>query len=955
MRRTSGRSHRRDGAKFSGLFPVVMNWADVPGQNFDGQTRKVGVFADHPEGIDRIEFYVDGALAAVVRQETLNTETAGFVPSTTIVYPGTTGYWFDCVPSTTTGVEQLVEAFGYAKKGRGRTTALCGIPDGYPKGQTGVADPQRGWTFTSKITRPVDVHVNSQSDLDAWRPNAQNGQRVYFDSPGLYDICFVNRLGVPTLNNNVYVEFIATVGEVEIGSRSRTNLLDLGNRVLRLTAGSTSATQLSTFLNGAFVHGQDITRTAAFWGRTNFAPIEGIGQAFLDDPTSESTLNPHGVWFTKGTLVRSTYPATTAVTLTQAALQTTPADRTGTITSGGNTITGISTTGLSVGLMVIGTGISSVTRQNGLSITAIDTVANTVTLSGTATTGGTYTFSFGVLSFFRGGQMDAGIFALKTQGIRWRTDTYDTYTAIGGQAYLWFDKCSFEEFSDLVPEIWNGVEIPKVVQTQRISNVYFTNHYANFAGFGVNSALLARNLFQGNVYDFHQGCRVVKDSIIFGQNTAGGPLVQSLHHADVAQIFNGVSGIFFDNVVSWEPLEDTQFIFVCQDVSVPGEGMNSGCFRNMRIMTASPLGQPAFSQLQGPLRGVMLKNCYLGSATRFTDTPFIYSASRGATVLRTTAGSKTAAQIGLTGVIFGQTPFGNQYASSGVASRAASGMNPQPNFLDWDTFVITAPNATTLTLDRPATATTPAARTGDVTANSAIVTNIDTTGLTAGLMLLGTGVSRTDATTIAGITYAATPLGIPIKSIDSPTQLTLTFPATITGAGVTLNFGLYVNLLGDVRGRMARYNRFYIENYISADNVVASVGGITKAYANKTYGWMGKQNALVTDVPIPAGAAAPVCFNKPTIAIKGGRAIAVGEYLKVFLRLNTDWDQTIGKAPAVTAYKWYRDGVAIPGALAAVYQLVASDTGHTFECDVIAYNGYGQITTVRSQPYAVSF
>jgi hypothetical protein len=64
--------------------------------------------------------------------------------------------------------------------------------------------------------------------------------------------------------------------------------------------------------------------------------------------------------------------------------------------------------------------------------------------------------------------------------------------------------------------------------------------------------------------------------------------------------------------------------------------------------------------------------------------------------------------------------------------------------------------------------------TGDVTQNSAVVTNIpSTTGLSSYYMLAGTGINQD--------TY--------IQSVDSSTQVTLTQAASASGTGVTLNFG----------------------------------------------------------------------------------------------------------------------------------------------------------------------
>lgn len=63
--------------------------------------------------------------------------------------------------------------------------------------------------------------------------------------------------------------------------------------------------------------------------------------------------------------------------------------------------------------------------------------------------------------------------------------------------------------------------------------------------------------------------------------------------------------------------------------------------------------------------------------------------------------------------------------------------------------------------------------TGNVTANSAVITNIPTTaGLNSTWYVSGNGI----------------PAGLSIVSVDSATQVTLTQPATITGTGVTLNF-----------------------------------------------------------------------------------------------------------------------------------------------------------------------
>jgi len=64
--------------------------------------------------------------------------------------------------------------------------------------------------------------------------------------------------------------------------------------------------------------------------------------------------------------------------------------------------------------------------------------------------------------------------------------------------------------------------------------------------------------------------------------------------------------------------------------------------------------------------------------------------------------------------------------------------------------------------------------TGNVTSGSAIITGIPST----------TGLDTTYYVSAAGF-----PTGVTILSVDSATQITLTQPATATGAGVTLNFG----------------------------------------------------------------------------------------------------------------------------------------------------------------------
>lgn len=64
--------------------------------------------------------------------------------------------------------------------------------------------------------------------------------------------------------------------------------------------------------------------------------------------------------------------------------------------------------------------------------------------------------------------------------------------------------------------------------------------------------------------------------------------------------------------------------------------------------------------------------------------------------------------------------------------------------------------------------------TGDVTANSAVVTNIpDTSQLSTNYMVTGTGINQD--------TY--------VQSVDSATQVTLSQASTASGTGITLNFG----------------------------------------------------------------------------------------------------------------------------------------------------------------------
>jgi hypothetical protein len=927
-RRESGRNPLRS-SLFRGTTQPVANWADVPGQSLGGATTKVGILAYHPDGIDRVEFSADGVLFAVIREKSLNTATADVIPGTTDAYPGTTAYWADFTPSTTPGATHLIEAIVHPKRHAGRPRPLAGTPF-VPKPPTGYAPTLRGFYVVANFTRPADVHVTTQAQLDAARATLQNGQRVFFDAPGQYDIAFKQRLGSSTLTCTTWVEFIATVDDVEICSRSNSTVVDVGTRVLRLTAGSTNATQISQ------------QSTLSYWGRTN-APTQGVGVQYAGiPPTAESPLSPTPDYLQDGTLVLSTYPATSAVTLTKTAAVSTPVDRAGTLTNGSAVVTGLSSTvDLAVGMMVLGNGISSSARPNGLYIASINS-GTQITLSGAATTGGSQTLSFGVLVKLEGGLMQPDISMLKFQNMRFRTDFF--YQINSSTAWFWTDKCSYEENSPYVPAEWSNVEVPKPTQPFSAPGVYHTNHYSNKAGFGVASATYCRNLYQGNVYDYHQSCTVVIDSIVFGHDLAGGDIIIALHHADIAQQFNGNVGVYYENIKSLEPLEDVQTVFVNQDTTIPGQGMmGGGALINMDVQNTNVFNAPAFSQLQGPINNLFMKDLSLGTQMVVTTGPAQYNANYLEQAVRLTAGSTTAQLIGLGRPVWSAGLISTQYCSNSTATAGKSGLVPWPDWIQIDTLAPSCTSAGVVTLEKAAVRTTPADRTGVVTAGSPVITGLSSTSdLVVGMMVLGTGLTAS----------STSPNGFAIKSIDSSSQITLESPATAsaTGTDTTLSFGILIKFMQQDRGRTLRYNNIFFDNVVCSD-AIAEVGGLNHRYLHNKY-TMGDRISGRAGA-VPAGAAAPICLVAPSLVVKGNRPVAVGEILKPRLQLYKNWDRTPGIAPRCFDWQWYRDGVLLTGARGAVRVITADDAGHTLALQVKAYNGYGHSMTVMSTPLAI--
>lgn len=157
----------------------------------------------------------------------------------------------------------------------------------------------------------------------------------------------------------------------------------------------------------------------------------------------------------------------------------------------------------------------------------------------------------------------------------------------------------------------------------------------------------------------------------------------------------------------------------------------------------------------------------------------------------------------------------------------------------------------------------------------------------------------------------------------------VTYQTTIQGrrGATATNYGLLLGLIGIVATTAITSVGGSIQSLFGD---IASVIG-TSAFANPT-------EADCNDVPAPAGCTAPVNTSAP--GISGG--LTVGSQLTAS---QGDWDAF----PAPTyRFQWQRDGVNIPGATQATYQLVTADTGADMTVAVTATNSLGSTTETSS-------
>lgn len=177
--------------------PVTARWTAVPYQTI-GVPIRVGLAAFHPNGIERVDFSVNGGPIVSVSREAVN-PTTGEREYSTEVSPGPAG------------IE--VRAVAYPR--------IAGVPRRFvgpiPVRSTSNFDDNSGehsfFAFSGK-DEPKTVRVQGQAEFSRALAAAEDGSRILITEPGLYN---PHGAGLPAIRNMCWVSVEGAVPGVNIG------------------------------------------------------------------------------------------------------------------------------------------------------------------------------------------------------------------------------------------------------------------------------------------------------------------------------------------------------------------------------------------------------------------------------------------------------------------------------------------------------------------------------------------------------------------------------------------------------------------------------------------------------------------------------------------------------------------------------------------------------------------
>jgi hypothetical protein len=140
------------------------------------------------------------------------------------------------------------------------------------------------------------------------------------------------------------------------------------------------------------------------------------------------------------------------------------------------------------------------------------------------------------------------------------------------------------------------------------SNVYATDSRVENFSYGFILAQLVRNCAVKDVFDAYQCSQLVINCKVERIR----PSVQAAqHHPDVYQTWGDMKNVIVYGLTGDE-IDGTQVLFINQPLAV-GPDMTDAAFVDWNIKTYDAKGGPPFSQLQGPVNNMLLRNVQISN------------------------------------------------------------------------------------------------------------------------------------------------------------------------------------------------------------------------------------------------------------------------------------------------------------------------------------------------------
>ena len=186
------------------------------------------------------------------------------------------------------------------------------------------------------------------------------------------------------------------------------------------------------------------------------------------------------------------------------------------------------------------------------------------------------------------------------QNLTFRPDTYAYFNEFGYNSE-WFDNCLFKPGS--------FVANPDGYFTR--SNTYFTGSTVDGFAYGFCYSLLVRDSIVKDSLDSFQRSQLVINSKVVRQRATAAQTAE--HHPDFYQTWGDMKNVILYGV-NGDDMDSTQVLFVNQPL-VTGPDMTDAAFVDMNVKTYDINGGPPFSQFQGPINNVLLRNVIVPNQT----------------------------------------------------------------------------------------------------------------------------------------------------------------------------------------------------------------------------------------------------------------------------------------------------------------------------------------------------